>query len=45
MQGKLMSLLPSDEFSFDINCFQKYLPGVRVECQTVWIQIMTDLLA
>ena len=46
MLGNFMSLLPSAEFSFRRNkLFSKiYLSGVREECQTVWIQIMPDIL-
>ena len=30
---------------FKINFFQKILLGTRSECQTVWIQIRTDILS
>ena len=30
---------------FKINFFKKILSGIPVECQTVWIQIRTDILA
>ena len=33
-------------FLFEINCFKNiYLSGVRVECQTVWIQIMPGIFS
>ena len=28
---------------FKINYFEKYIPGMHLECQTVWIQIEPDL--
>ena len=41
-----MSLLPSAELFFEINCSKNiYLSGERVESQTVWIQIMPDIFS
>ena len=37
-------LLSSADF-FKINCFKKNLSGILTECQTVWIQIRTDILS
>ena len=45
MLGNFMSLLPSAEFSFEIIVLKKYLSGVRVECQTVWSQIIPDIFS
>ena len=38
-------LLSSADFSFKIIVFKKYLSGIREECQTVWIQIMPNILS
>ena len=39
-----MVLLLSAAFFFKINFFQKILSGTLSECQTVWIQIRTNIL-
>ena len=41
----LLSLLSSAESSLEIIVFKIYLSGKQVECPTVWIQIMPDILA
>ena len=45
MLGNFKLLLPSTEFLLRLFFSKVYLSGVQIECQTVWIQIMPDILA
>ena len=45
MLGNFFMLLLSSADFFQNQLFQKILSGALIECQTVWIQIRTDILS
>ena len=45
MQGYFACFLSSADFIFQNQLFRKILSGIPSEYQTVWIQIMPDILS
>ena len=45
MLGNFACFLSSVDVFFKLTFFQKHLSGIQSECQTVWIQIRSDVLS